>query len=182
MALADIDLGQTPEPPSGRRRLRGVLSGQLSFEAKGATPRALAAALDGRLTAKLEKGEIGGLDLEHLVLRPNRRLPVIVAPETARTTLDSASLHLRAMAGAVMVDDARLRGPAVEAVARGGLDLAALSGSVRLETRAVGEAATAPPPVFYLGGSLFDLQTLPDPLGPEGAEAPPAAGFPPFAR
>ena len=181
LSLADIDLGQTPEPASGRRRLRGVLTGQFSFEAKGATPRALAASLDGRLTARLTNGEIGGLDLEHLVLRPHLRPPVIVSPATARTTLDSAALHLRALSGAVMVDDARLIGPAVEAVARGRRHLAPPTGAVRIETRAVGQAATSPPPAFYLGGSLFDPQTLPDPLGPERGEAPPA-GLPPFAK
>lgn len=183
LTLSDVDLGLLPQRSGGRRRLSGVLSGQMSFESQGATPRALAAALDGRLTARLTHGEIGGLDLEHAVLRPGRRFPVIVGADAARTTLDEATLNLRSVAGAILLDDARLRGPAVDAVARGGFDLPALAGSIRLEAKAAGALdPQQAPPVFYLGGSLFDPQILPDPLAPEQNAPQPVTGFPPWAK
>lgn len=182
LTLTDIDLAQLPAPEAGRRRLGGVVAGQASFKAQGATPRQLAASLDGRLNARLVRGEVAGLDLEHLVLRPDRAAPIIVDPAKARTTFDVASLNLRALAGAILIDDARLSGPAVEATARGGVDLAALAGSVRIEAAPAG-AGSAPQRTraFYLGGPLFDLQTLPDPLAPE-AGAPPREGFPPWIK
>ena len=183
LTLNDVDLGLLPSSRTGRRRLTGVLSGQLSFEAQGETPKALAASLDGRLSARLTRGEIGGLDLEHVVLRPGRRFPVIVGADAARTTLDDASVNLRSVAGAVLLDDARLRGPAVDAVARGGFDLPALTGSLRLEAKAAGAVdAQQAPPVFYLGGSVFDLQALPDPLAMEPNAPPPITGFPPWTK
>ena len=91
--------------------------------------------------------------------------------------------HVRAVGDDldILIDEARLRGPAVNAVGRGGFNLAALSGSVRIEARAAGVADTkATPSVFYLGGSVFDLKTLPDPLqaAPGGTPRP---GFPPLA-
>lgn len=181
IALTDVDLGQLPARGSGPRALTGVVTGQFTFETSGATPKALAGALDGRLNAKLVKGEVAGLDLEHLVLRPGRFFPVIVRANAARTTYDEASVALRAVSGAIMLDEARLRGPAVDAVARGGFDLPALTGSVRLEARATGAASAKPATIFYLGGSIFDLQTLRDPLG-ESASQQSLPGFPPWAR
>lgn len=180
LTLNDVDLGLLPMRAAARRRLRGVVSGQLSFDAHGDTPRALAANVDGRLAAQLRNGEIAGLDLEHVVLRPERRFPIIVRASAARTSFDDASITARAVAGAVIFDELRLRGPGVDATARGGLDLPSLTGSVRVEAKAAGAAAATAPSAFYLGGSIFDPRVLPDPLAaPDGAEPP--IGFPPWA-
>lgn len=175
LQLSDVDLSQLPRQGAARTRLRGVVSGQLSFDAYGDDVAQMAAHLDGRLVATLREGEIAGLDLEHVLRRPSRLGSVIVRTTMARTSFDAASLSLRATGGVAMINDASLSGPGVVANARGAIDLARLTASLRLEAAPAGAGgAAAPRPVFYLAGPLDRLEMRPDPLA-----APGPAPFPP---
>lgn len=181
LQLNDVDLSLLPRQSAPRAPLRGVVAGQLSFDAFGDNAAQMAEHLEGRLAATLRDGEIAGLDLEHVLRRPARATSVIVRTTAARTSFDTAFLSLRAAGGVAMINDASLDGPGVVASARGAIDLPRLSASLRLETAAAGVGAQVPPrAIFYLAGPLDRLEMRPDPLAaPTPAPTPPPPFFTP---
>jgi uncharacterized protein involved in outer membrane biogenesis len=75
----------------GISRVKGVATGQVTFDAKGATPAELMRRNDGKGQVQIRNGEFVGLDLERLMTRLDRTTQAILTP--------SGSTRFRSMAG-----------------------------------------------------------------------------------
>lgn len=164
---SELDIGALLAALQKRPRLSGVATGQLVFETSGAAPSDLAAMLDGRAQLTLRNGEIARLDLEQALRRNDRRGAALIAGvQTGRTGFDSLTTTLRATRGVATLDEAQMKGPGVTAHARGALQLADQSLSVRVDAAQSGALAQPLRMSFYLAGPWSGPRILPEPDPP----------------
>lgn len=109
--FTDVDLASCANELFGVSRLTG--RGNLSFalEATGASPFALAQSLDGTATLTGRDGAIGGLNIEQLLRRLERR-PLSGAGNfrTGSTPFNSLNIAIRFQDGVATAEDAQLEG------------------------------------------------------------------------
>ncbi|MCF2522112.1 AsmA family protein [Bradyrhizobium sp. G127] len=109
--FTDVDLASCASELFGVSRLTG--RGNLSFalEATGASPFALAQSLDGTATLTGRDGAIGGLNIEQLLRRLERR-PLSGAGNfrTGSTPFNTLSIAIRFRDGVATAEDAQLEG------------------------------------------------------------------------
>lgn len=109
--FTDVDLASCASELLGVSRLTG--RGNLSFalEATGASPFALAQSLDGTATLTGRDGAIGGLNIEQLLRRLERR-PLSGAGNfrTGSTPFNTLSIAIRFRDGVATAEDAQLEG------------------------------------------------------------------------
>ncbi|MBL8590680.1 MAG: AsmA family protein [Methylobacteriaceae bacterium] len=164
---SELDIGALLAALQKRPRLSGVATGQLVFETSGAAPADLSAMLDGRAQLTLRNGEIARLDLEQALRRNDRRGAALIAGvQTGRTGFDSLTTTLRATRGVATLDEALMKGPGVTAHARGALQLADQSLSVRVDAAQSGALAQPLRMSFYLAGPWSGPRILPEPDPP----------------
>jgi AsmA protein len=118
--FTDVDLASCANELFGVSRLSG--RGNLSFaiEAKGASPFTLAQSLDGTATLTGRDGAIGGLNVEQLLKRLERRpLSGAGSFRNGSTPFDSLNIAIRFNDGVATAEDARIEGPTTRVLLTG---------------------------------------------------------------
>jgi AsmA protein len=109
--FTDIDLASFASELLGINRLSGRGNLGLAVEATGSSPFALAQSLDGTATLTGRDGAIGGLNIEQLLKRLERR-PLSGAGNfrSGSTPFDTMNIAIRFRDGVATAEDARIEG------------------------------------------------------------------------
>lgn len=109
--FTDVDLASCANELFGVSRLTGRGNLNFALEATGASPFALAQSLDGTATLTGRDGAIGGLNIEQLLRRLERR-PLSGAGNfrTGSTPFNSLNIAIRFQDGVATAEDAQLEG------------------------------------------------------------------------
>lgn len=109
--FTDVDLASCANELFGISKLTGRGNLNLALEATGASPFALAQSLDGTATLTGHDGAIGGLNIEQLLRRLERR-PLSGAGNfrTGSTPFNSLNIAIRFQDGVATAEDAQLEG------------------------------------------------------------------------
>ncbi|HEX7789358.1 MAG TPA: AsmA family protein [Afipia sp.] len=118
--FTDVDLASTASELFGVTRLSGRGNLGLAVEASGSSPFALAQSLDGTATLTGHDGAIGGLNIEQLLKRLERR-PLSGAGNfrTGSTPFDTMNIAIRFTDGVATAEDARIEGPTTRVLITG---------------------------------------------------------------
>ena len=110
--LTDVDLEASATELFGFRKLSGRGNINLALEASGASPYALTQTLDGTATLTGHDGAIGGLNVEQLLKRLERR-PLSGAGNfrSGSTPFDRLNIAIRINDGVATAEDVRIEGP-----------------------------------------------------------------------
>lgn len=109
--FTDVDLASCANELFGVSRLTGRGNLNFALEATGASPFALAQSLDGTATLTGRDGAIGGLNIEQLLRRLERR-PLSGAGNfrTGSTPFNSLNIAIRFQDGVATAEDAQIEG------------------------------------------------------------------------
>jgi AsmA protein len=118
--FTDVDLESCANELFGVSRLSGRGNLNFAVEAKGASPFTLAQSLDGTATLTGRNGAIGGLNVEQLLKRLERR-PLSGAGNfrNGSTPYDSLNIAIRFNDGIATAEDARIEGPTTRVLITG---------------------------------------------------------------
>lgn len=118
--FTDVDLASSVQELFGVSRLTGRGNLNFAVEAKGASPFTLAQSLDGTATLTGRDGAIGGLNVEQLLKRLERR-PLSGAGNfrNGSTPFDSLNIAIRFNDGVATAEDARIEGPTTRVLLTG---------------------------------------------------------------
>ncbi|CAN5496570.1 AsmA family protein [soil metagenome] len=118
--FTDVDLASCANELFGISRLSGRGNLNFAVEAKGASPFTLAQSLDGTATLTGHDGAIGGLNVEQLLKRLERR-PLSGAGNfrNGSTPFDSLNIAIRFNDGIATAEDARIEGPTTRVLLTG---------------------------------------------------------------
>ncbi|MDZ4369053.1 MAG: AsmA-like C-terminal region-containing protein, partial [Afipia sp.] len=118
--FTDVDLASCANELFGVSRLSGRGNLNFAVEAKGASPFTLAQSLDGTATLIGRDGAIGGLNVEQLLKRLERR-PLSGAGNfrNGATPFDSLNIAIRFNDGVATAEDARIEGPTTRVLLTG---------------------------------------------------------------
>ena len=108
----DVDLATCANEMFGVSKLTGRGNLNLALEASGSSPFGLAQSLDGTASLAGHDGAIGGMNIEQLLKRLERR-PLSGAGNfrTGSTPFDKLNISIRFNDGIATTEDARLEGP-----------------------------------------------------------------------
>ncbi len=118
--FTDVDLASCANELFGVSRLSGRGNLNFAVEARGASPFTLAQSLDGTATLTGHDGAIGGLNVEQLLKRLERR-PLSGAGNfrNGSTPFDSLNIAIRFNDGIATAEDARIEGPTTRVLVTG---------------------------------------------------------------
>jgi len=118
--FTDVDLASCANELFGVSRLSGRGNLNFAVEARGASPFTLAQSLDGTATLTGHDGAIGGLNVEQLLKRLERR-PLSGAGNfrNGSTPFDSLNIAIRFNDGLATAEDARIEGPTTRVLITG---------------------------------------------------------------
>jgi AsmA protein len=118
--FTDVDLAAIASELFGVNRLSGRGNLGISVEANGSSPFALAQSLDGTATLTGHDGAIGGLNIEQLLKRLERR-PLSGAGNfrSGNTPFDTMNIAIRFRDGVATAEDARIEGPTTRVLMTG---------------------------------------------------------------
>jgi AsmA protein len=180
LQFANVDLEQCLGEMFGTRRLEGKGNLALGVQSSGASVYDLTKALNGTANLLSRKGAIGGLNIEQLLRRIERK-PLSGAGEfrLGKTSYETLTVNLKIINGIANVEEVRMEGLAVELGMTGTASIPARELDLRGTASLLSGSGTARPPVFELPfmvqGSWDDPIMLPDPesrLQRSGAAAP----------
>lgn len=164
--FTDVDLAPATSEMFGASRLSGRGNIGFEIEASGSSPFALAQSLDGTATLEGRDGAIGGMNVEQLLKRLERR-PLSGAGNfrSGSTPFDKLSLIIRFNDGIATADDAQLESPTTRIMLTGTASVP--SREYDLKGVASLTAARDAPPAFQLPfvvqGPWDDPLVFPDP-------------------
>lgn len=118
--FTDVDLATSASEMFGVSKLSGRGNLSLSLEASGASPFELVQSLDGTANLTGHDGEIGGLNVEQLLKRLERR-PLSGAGNfrSGSTPFDTMNVSIRFTDGVATAEDARIEGPTTRVLLTG---------------------------------------------------------------
>ncbi|WP_040302016.1 AsmA family protein [Afipia clevelandensis] len=147
--FTDVDLASCASDLFGISRLSGRGNLNFALEAKGASPFTLAQSLDGTATLTGHDGAIGGLNIEQLLKRLERR-PLSGAGNfrSGSTAFDSLNVAIRFNDGVATAEDARIEGPTTRVLLTGTASVPSREYDLKGVASLI--AATDAPPAFQL--------------------------------
>jgi AsmA protein len=164
--FTDVDLAPAASEMFGVSRLSGRGNIGFEIEAAGSSPFALAQSLGGSATLEGRDGAIGGMNVEQLLKRLERRpLSGAGSFRSGATPFDRLSLMIRFNGGVATAEDAQLESPTTRIMLTGTASVPARE----YDLKGVASLITArdAPPVFQLPfvvqGPWDDPLVFPDP-------------------
>lgn len=147
--FTDVDLATCANELFGVSRLSGRGNLNFALEATGASPFALAQSLDGTATLTGRDGAIGGLNVEQLLKRLERR-PLSGAGNfrTGSTPFESMNIAIRFRDGLATAEDAQLEGQTTRIMLTGTASVPAREYDLKGVASLI--AASDAPPAFQL--------------------------------
>lgn len=164
--FTDVDLTPAASEMFGVSRLSGRGTIGFEIEAAGSSPFALAQSLDGSATLEGRDGAIGGMNVEQLLKRLERRpLSGAGSFRSGATPFDRLSLVIRFNDGVATAEDAQLESPTTRIMLTGTASVPAREYDLKGVASLI--AARDAPPVFQLPfvvqGPWDDPLVFPDP-------------------
>jgi AsmA protein len=165
-SVAGVDVASL-WPIVGSGKISGSMTGTANVESTGASMSELMRNLDGRAQIALERGELGGINLEQALRRLDKR-PLALATDVrhGETAFESASFGLRIAKGVAEIESGVLRNPRVSLGFGGGVDFAERALNLHaLATAAASEdkaGQESPRFGFDVVGPWDDLAFVPD--------------------
>jgi uncharacterized protein involved in outer membrane biogenesis len=120
----------------GISRMKGLATGQITFDAKGTTPAELMRRNDGKGQVQIRNGEFIGLDLERLMTRLDRTTQPILTP-SGSTRFRSMVSQFTLNAGEISLTDSSFSTLGVSAPVEGKISLYNQSFDLRLRLQPV---------------------------------------------
>jgi AsmA protein len=180
LQFANVDLEQCLGEMFGVRRLEGKGNLNFAVQSTGASVYDLTKSLNGTANLLSRKGAIGGLNIEQLLRRIERK-PLSGSGEfrLGKTPYETLTVNLKIINGVANVEDVRMEGLAVELGMTGTASIPARELDLRGTASLLSGSGSARPAAFELPfmvqGSWDDPIMLPDPesrLQRSGAAAP----------
>jgi AsmA protein len=177
MQFLDVDLEDCLGQVFGMHRLQGRGNLAVNLNGKGDSVLAVTHTLNGTATLNAQSGSLGGIDVEQLLHRLERR-PLSGNGDfrSGRTPFDQLTVSLKAEQGVVSVDDMHIDGPAVRLAVGGQASVPTrdldLKGVATLISTTATDEFDLP---FIVQGTWDDPIMLPDPqslIRRSGAAAP----------